>query len=59
LERLGFYNPVAKGQEEVLRVDVDRVDYWVGQGAQPSDTVGGLVKKYRKQAAQAVTATAD
>ena len=34
VERVGFYNPVAKGQAESLRVDLDRVDYWLGVGAQ-------------------------
>jgi small subunit ribosomal protein S16 len=53
LERLGFYNPVAKGKEEPLRVNLERVDHWIGQGAQTSDSVGGLVKAYRKQVAAA------
>ena len=48
LERIGFFNPVARGQEERLRVDNERVDYWVGQGAQPSDRVASLLKKHRK-----------
>lgn len=56
LERLGFYNPVAKGQEEPLKIDLERVDYWVGVGAQASDSVGGLVKKYRKAAQAQVSA---
>ena len=38
VERVGFYNPVAKGNDEALRVDLDRVDYWLGNGAQASDT---------------------
>ena len=53
LERLGFFNPVAKGKEEVLRVEIERVDHWLGHGAQTSDRVGNLVKAYRKQVAQA------
>lgn len=56
LERLGFYNPVAHGKEEPLRIDLGRVDYWLGVGAQTSDSVGGLVKKYRKLAATQVSA---
>ena len=47
VERVGFYNPVAKGQAEGLRVDLDRVDYWVGVGASPSDTVSNLIKRAR------------
>ncbi|MCV6620201.1 30S ribosomal protein S16 [uncultured Pseudoteredinibacter sp.] len=45
LERVGFFNPVARGQEERLRVDAERVDYWVGQGAQISDRVRKLLKE--------------
>jgi len=45
LERVGFYNPQARGQEEALRVDSARVQYWLGQGAQTSDSVAQLLKK--------------
>ncbi|MEJ2514686.1 MAG: 30S ribosomal protein S16 [Gammaproteobacteria bacterium] len=51
IERLGFYNPVATGQEEGLRLDLERVRHWLGQGAKPSDRVSALIKKYEKQAA--------
>ena len=51
IERVGFFNPVARGQEEVTRIDLDRVDYWLSKGAQPSDRVAGLIKAAR-QAAQ-------
>ena len=51
VERVGFYNPVAKGQAEVLRLDLERVDYWMGVGAQPSERVAQLIKTARKQAA--------
>lgn len=44
LERVGFFNPVARGQEERLRVDQERVDHWVAQGAQLSDRVASLIK---------------
>jgi len=54
VERLGFYNPVAKGQSEKLRVDLDRVDYWLGVGAQPSDVVRSLIVQARKNAAAPV-----
>ncbi len=53
IERLGFFNPVAKGQEETLRVDIERADYWIGQGAQPSERVAKLLKASRKEAAAA------
>ena len=45
LEKVGFFNPIARGQEERLRVDQERIDYWVGQGAQLSDRVASLVKE--------------
>ncbi|UCC13199.1 MAG: 30S ribosomal protein S16 [Gammaproteobacteria bacterium] len=51
IERLGFFNPVATGQEQDLKVDLARADYWISQGAKPSDRVAGLLKKVRKQAA--------
>lgn len=44
LERVGFFNPIARGQEERLRVDHDRYQYWLNQGAQVSDRVARLVK---------------
>lgn len=50
IERVGFFNPVARGQEERLRVDLDRVNHWVGQGAQLSDRVAQLVKEASKNA---------
>jgi len=45
IERLGFFNPIAAGQEERLRLNQERVDYWLGQGAQPSDRVAKLLKQ--------------
>ena len=50
IERLGFFNPVGQDHEENLRIDLERVDYWVGQGAQPSERVASLLKKHRKAA---------
>ena len=51
IERLGFFNPVGPDSEENLRIDVERVDYWIGQGAQPSDRVKSLLKRHRKASA--------
>nr|WP_298380282.1 30S ribosomal protein S16 [uncultured Halomonas sp.] len=55
IERVGFFNPVARGQEERLRVDLDRVSHWQSLGAQTSERVAELLKEARKQqsAAQA------
>ncbi len=44
IERLGFYNPSAKGQEEILRIDIEKIDEWVSKGAQVSDRVKRLIK---------------
>jgi small subunit ribosomal protein S16 len=51
IERIGFYNPMARGAEEPLRLSVDRLTYWTGVGAEPSDTVARLVKQAAKAAA--------
>ena len=50
IERLGFFNPVARGQEERLRLDLERVDYWQGVGAQLTDRVKTLVSEARAAA---------
>lgn len=51
IERVGFFNPVARGGEERLRVDLERVDYWTGVGAQVTDRVKTLVSEARSAAA--------
>ncbi|MEN9721258.1 30S ribosomal protein S16 [Limnohabitans sp. MMS-10A-178] len=51
IERIGFYNPIAKGTEEGLRVVQDRLTYWIGVGAQVSPTVQRLVKQAAAKAA--------
>ena len=53
IERVGFFNPGARGQEERLRVDLERVKHWTDQGAIASDRVAKLLKD-----AQAAAATA-
>jgi small subunit ribosomal protein S16 len=45
IERVGFFNPTARGQEERLRIDLERVKYWQGQGAQASERVSSLIKQ--------------
>ena len=47
IERIGFFNPVARGQEERLRLDLERVEYWTGVGAQVSERVSHLVQEAR------------
>ena len=51
IERIGFYNPVASGAEESVRIAQDRLTYWQGVGAQLSPTVARLVEQAGKKAA--------
>jgi len=46
IERLGFYNPLARGKEEKLRIDLERVKYWQSHGALPSARVAKLLSDY-------------
>lgn len=50
IERLGFYNPVAASNEKALVINTDRVAYWTGQGAKPSERVSALLKEYQRSA---------
>ena len=59
IERLGYFNPVARGEAVAVAVDLDRVDYWIGNGAQMSERVTQIVKSHRKaQAAAGAESTA-
>ena len=49
IERIGFFNPVAKGGEERLRLDAARADHWTSLGAQLSPRVARLLKDCRAQ----------
>ena len=51
IEEIGTYQPLKKGDNFVL--DLERANYWVGKGAQPSDTVRSFIKKARKATASA------
>lgn len=53
IERLGFYNPVGGEGQENLRLAMDRVQHWVDNGAQMSETVSRLVKEYTAKLAAA------
>jgi len=50
IERVGYYNPVARGAEKRVEIDADRVKHWVSQGAQMTDKVALLVKEAAKAA---------
>jgi small subunit ribosomal protein S16 len=48
LDNVGFFNPVARKGAERIRLDLARIDHWIGLGAQQSDRVRSLVADYRK-----------
>ena len=53
IERVGYYNPVAAGNEKRVELDVARVDHWVGNGAQLTEKVRNLYKEVAKSASAA------
>lgn len=53
IERIGFFNPVASGKEELLRLSRERIEHWVGRGAQLSTRVATLVKQWDENNTQA------
>lgn len=50
IERVGFFNPVARGSEVKLRMDAERIEHWIGQGAQPSERVAKLIEQNKAAA---------
>ena len=50
IERLGYFNPIAAGQDVRLRLDAQRAQYWVNRGAKPSERVASLLKEQAKVA---------
>ena len=56
IEIIGTYDPKLPGHNSTLKVD--RAEYWIARGAQPSDTVRSLLKKNKKVAAAAPSAAA-
>ena len=49
IERVGFFNPIARGQAVESSIDIERIDYWMSHGAIPSPKVKSLIKNARKQ----------
>jgi len=47
IERIGYFNPVARGQEVRLTIEEDRLEYWTSKGAQTTDRVKQLIKEFR------------
>lgn len=56
IEKLGYFNPVARGNATLLDLNQERVDYWLQQGAQPSERVAKLLKDFKKSGKVAATA---
>jgi len=53
IQRLGYFNPVARGQEVALHLDMDTINHWIKTGAQVSDRVASLIKRHTKETAAA------
>ncbi|MEO0996075.1 MAG: 30S ribosomal protein S16, partial [Pseudomonadota bacterium] len=53
---LGYFDPLAEAGGDTLRVDIERADFWLARGAQPSERVRALLKRYRKTAVAAAAA---
>lgn len=51
IERIGFYNPIATGKEELIRLNRERIEHWVGKGAQLSVRVAHILKEWDSKAA--------
>jgi small subunit ribosomal protein S16 len=58
LELVGYFNPVARGKDIRLKLNLERIEHWIALGAQQSDRVRTLVSGYRRQAAAAQAAAA-
>ncbi len=48
IEKVGYFNPMARGNEARLEIKSDRIEHWVGQGAQTSERVSSLLKEFKK-----------
>jgi len=48
IEVVGRYNPLARGQEKKIELDLEKINSWIKKGAQPSDTVKSLIKKFEQ-----------
>jgi small subunit ribosomal protein S16 len=49
IERIGFFNPIASGQDQRLSLNQERLQYWLGTGAQPSERVVSLMKEQARR----------
>lgn len=53
IERVGFFNPIAMGGEERLRVELARVEHWISQGAKPTARVKSLLTEWKRASGKA------
>lgn len=53
IERAGYYNPLAKGQEKKIHLNLEAINSWIAKGAQPSERVLKLLKLHAEGAEQA------
>lgn len=58
IERIGYFNPGARGKEIPLHLEIERVRYWISKGAQPSERVHTLIKAAEKAGATTATSAA-
>ena len=56
IERVGFFNPIATGNADRLKVDLERIEYWLSVGARPSERVLNLVREARKVGTDGIVA---
>lgn len=48
IERIGFFNPISMNQQENLKLNIERINYWIQNGAQLSKRVASLIQKFKK-----------
>jgi len=51
IEKIGYFNPIAKGQEKSIVLNDERLKYWLGVGAQPTDRVESIMRQHKRDAA--------
>ncbi|EKD55489.1 MAG: Ribosomal protein S16 [uncultured bacterium] len=59
IERLGYFNPIATGKEIRMHLDAERIEYWISQGAKPSERVQTLLKQFKKEKTEPSKSSAD
>ena len=56
IEKLGYFNPIAKGQEKTVVLDTERLEYWLGVGAQTTERVDSIIKENKRLASEQAAA---